>query len=1121
MDNFSPFTGRTEELERLGSLLEKALEYSGSTVFIRGDIGVGKSRLLRHFIDGVRHDSFYILEGRSIQGPRRPLSTITNMIEEFLRSRKHNPGWMVRHITPGTAANLLEFIPAIGELYPVEVPTSCRSEGALGPIRALLDLFLGLSRSRPVVIVLDDIQWMSPDSIDLLSSLAHRIGDLPILMIAGMRSETGNQTLERLTDELVTQRQVQVMDLENLSPPEISDLMDSKLIPPPPKPFKEWISTFTRGNPLFIEEIVKALVRQNVIHRSDTGGGWEVDEDYRDFRVPDTLDSIIRYRFEQLDEVELRTLEGAAIIGERFGPGDLRELLGDPAPGDVQKTINILTSLGMLERCGGEYDFKHPLIRHVIYSGMDVDKRRKLHRRLASILETDDRDMAAVALHLTRDLLPEEETPGLALHLFRLAMDIRNSPLDLTRAWEYMGVALRMAEKVELEQTEKLRIRAEHNYLGWSIGGDTLPYGLTDDLLRDLIEHNLKREAAITCRTLFHTALIKLELSRAEEYLSTGTALLEQGDHLYWSLRGEEPLLRRRQGLYMQSLKDSADLAEEIPRDTAPEALYKVITNMGLVCFLLGEMDKACEHVLRARELVEDYNLLLNSADSRLNLGLILMTMGRPDRAMAEFMESIREAELLHRPSSVGIGFLYLANCHFTKRETREALACLDEICRKGIDAQNPRLRLYCLRVRARICIYTDDLENAEKLIREMEIHPLSGQAEYDLCILKTLAAISREQPSEAIGRVERAISLAEKSQQNAKLGIALGFRGVARLLGGRIEGALDDLASSESHLLENGDIPLMAEIYVNFGIRLGGEQGEAILIKGIGLLRRMNASMAGLAEELEKHGGFGKALELIMEENVETSSSRVEVFTFGGLSIRKQRNLTDELQRNRGYGKPGELLGLLVVERESGMTREALAVHMWPDADEKKAQASLRVALSHLRKVVGEDAVLQEGQYVRLNRDLLTTDVWKFTVLVEEWRRLLRDGKAHTAENRALRAMELYRGDFLPEFYSLPVEDEQFMLRSQMRELLLWMAEVSMDRVEYREAVRFARRLLAMDPCSEHACRLIMRGLAAGGDMAGAVRQYMRLRTSLSSEFNTQPSAETKALYQTLVQAG
>ena len=126
-----------------------------------------------------------------------------------------------------------------------------------------------------------------------------------------------------------------------------------------------------------------------------------------------------------------------------------------------------------------------------------------------------------------------------------------------------------------------------------------------------------------------------------------------------------------------------------------------------------------------------------------------------------------------------------------------------------------------------------------------------------------------------------------------------------------------------------------------------------------------------------------------------------------------------------------------------------------------------------------------------------------------------------HTAEHKALRAMELYRGDFLPGFYSLLLVDEQFLLLSLMRELLLWMADLSMDRVEYREAVRYASRLLAMDPCSEHACRLIMRGLAACGDRAGAIRQYMRLRTSLSSEFNAQPSAETKALYQTLVQAG
>jgi two-component SAPR family response regulator len=126
----------------------------------------------------------------------------------------------------------------------------------------------------------------------------------------------------------------------------------------------------------------------------------------------------------------------------------------------------------------------------------------------------------------------------------------------------------------------------------------------------------------------------------------------------------------------------------------------------------------------------------------------------------------------------------------------------------------------------------------------------------------------------------------------------------------------------------------------------------------------------------------------------------------------------------------------------------------------------------------------------------------------------LKQSGKFHPAEDRARRAVSLYRGYFLPEFYSLPIADKQDELKNTMRELLFWLAIRCIDRIEWHEAILLARRLLLLDACNEQACRIIMQGLSNQGDRTGAIRQYEHLCKCLKNEFDTIPGPATVKLY-------
>ena len=1120
MKRFLPFAGRRREIDLLEELLEGVLEYSGSTVFLRGGIGVGKTRLLDHFSHSVRDRGFHLLRGRSVEEPARSYSSFSTMVEDFLCQGRELPQWMSRHVTPETAVHFMSLMPSLSQLYPVEVRKSVHSDTA-SIVLAFMEFFRRLSRSRPLLLVLDDIQWMSDDELDLLGRLADRILDMPVLMLAGIRSGIGNSTLERITEELAARRLAKIMQLQNLSAGEVAEIVEGKLNNTHCPQFKEWLARITGGNPLFIEEILKTLIRQNVIRHEEEGNRWTVEDDYMDFNLTETVESVVKYRLSRLGPEQRRALECAAVIGDRFEAATLLELLDRNLSSDGMQPVNILVSQGMLVPEGDDLSFSHPLLREVLYRHMDTGSRRGLHRRLASILEGKQGRGSETFLHLTRDLQPEEETAGMVQRLLSIATEIRESTIDYRMAHDCLKEALRIAGIAGLGEEGLLVLKAELNWLSWIQGRETLDLTSTRELLGELIEHDLREEALSTYHILFHSALGNRDLEYAEECLRRGTELASERNGAYWNFRAELPLLLRRKGHLDESLEASLALIEEIPVHLAPEALYRVQTNMGLVSFLTGEQKTAVIHLGRARDTVRDYGLLHRSADSRLNLGLSLMTTGDLDGAMTEFREAVKEAGLMNREPLVAIGHVYMANCLFSRGDTSGAVRAMEEASRIASETGNPRLRLDCMLLSIKIALRKGDAAAAAIAAEMIESTDYAGYTGGNFLIVKARVALARNRLDEAEEVIEEAISSTRDAGLGTRHGIAMGVRALVRLREGREEEALGDLDISRSLLLDKGEVAVMSEILVQFGLEMGGGRGEGILTEGVELLKRMRAfpALEALHGEISnRRGEFGSVLRETEVSEGEGSERQIQITTFGGLSIGHPDEPVKDSAGEPVSSKSRELLALLVTGGSEGLTREAIISRLWPETPERKALASLRVALTGLRKAVGSDALVQDGPYLKLDRELVRTDMWEFDSLAEQWKACLRSGTGHAAEDRARRALELYRGDFLPEFYATVLEDQQFRLMNAARELMLWMAERNLERVEHADAVRWGRRLLAMDPCSEKACRIIMKGLAAMGDRAAAIRQYQRLKNSLASEFRTVPDGETTELYERIL---
>jgi two-component SAPR family response regulator len=185
-----------------------------------------------------------------------------------------------------------------------------------------------------------------------------------------------------------------------------------------------------------------------------------------------------------------------------------------------------------------------------------------------------------------------------------------------------------------------------------------------------------------------------------------------------------------------------------------------------------------------------------------------------------------------------------------------------------------------------------------------------------------------------------------------------------------------------------------------------------------------------------------------------------------------------------------------------------------------QRSQANFRVTFTRLKNTMGFDCFRSEAEFLQCDDERLWIDFDEFEKLYDEWVHLCDQAKFHPAEQIASDAVTLYKGDFLPEFYSTPIDQKQMDLKDKIKRLLHWLALRARERVEWHEAISLSRLLVALDPIgSEVAQRIIMEGLWRQGDRVGALHQFERLKRTLKDELGIDPSSETIDLYERIAE--
>ncbi len=197
---------------------------------------------------------------------------------------------------------------------------------------------------------------------------------------------------------------------------------------------------------------------------------------------------------------------------------------------------------------------------------------------------------------------------------------------------------------------------------------------------------------------------------------------------------------------------------------------------------------------------------------------------------------------------------------------------------------------------------------------------------------------------------------------------------------------------------------------------------------------------------------------------------------------------------------------------------REKLATLFWGDSSDFQARHSLRTALNVIRKQLGNAIFLGDYEVVRVNPDFtMWVDAREFQRIANsEW--LM--AEAPSAISHLQSAISHFRGDLLADFYDDWILPERERLRALYHDALLRLAQAARARNEYARAIEYAQKVLASDPAHERAHQQLMFCYAASGQRNAALKQYAECQRVLCEELAVEPTRETTALYQWLMQS-
>jgi DNA-binding winged helix-turn-helix (wHTH) protein/tetratricopeptide (TPR) repeat protein len=393
--------GREAAMAQLDGYLTHALKSQRQIIFITGEAGVGKTTLIDEFHQAAtRHPNLRVIRGQCVEGfgGKEAYYPVLEAIGQWARDAA---GSHVIHTLAKQAPTWLIQFPSLikaeqREALQKEILGATRER----MVREICEALEFLTAQDPLVLVLEDLHWVDPSTLDFISALSRRRGPAKLLLLGTYRPADviiSQSPLRALKQDLVIHNLSQEIALERLEESDVAEYIAIKFADRNiPAGFANLIHRHSGGNALFMVTILQDMVKKGLIAPVD--GRWTLTVALEDVEpsVPETLDQLIEAQFQQLSAEEQRILRNASVAGERFSVSAITTAESDPgriedACAGLAERLQFIKAAGIHEMANGQisahYEFRHSLYREVLYRRLSEVTRSKLHLQLAQRLK--------------------------------------------------------------------------------------------------------------------------------------------------------------------------------------------------------------------------------------------------------------------------------------------------------------------------------------------------------------------------------------------------------------------------------------------------------------------------------------------------------------------------------------------------------------------------------------------------------------------------------------------------------------------------------------------------------------------------------------------------------------
>jgi len=390
-DRLTAFVGRDQEIALLLDRWEQVLEGDGQTVCIRGEAGVGKSRLVLTLRERLGDQPHTWLECRSSPYTRQSaLHPVVGLFEEALGLRAEQ-SQETRWRRLEAAAAIVGLVgapdlPLVGDVLGLARRPGDPDPPASPEVRrhrtleVLITWMLGLASEQPALLLVEDVHWCDPTTIELIRRLVEQLPRARLLLLTTTREEFVAPWMQAkgvTSIALGRLRRRQAAELVARASP-AGRLPDDAV---------DEIVRRADGIPLYLEELTRAVLESGALTPRD--GGFELDRPLRDVAIPATLQDSLTARLDRLSAAK-EVAQVAATLGREF-PYRLLEAVSGLDGSVLRHALGRLVEADLLIARGtppaATYTFKHALLQESAYQSLLRARRREIHARVAHALE--------------------------------------------------------------------------------------------------------------------------------------------------------------------------------------------------------------------------------------------------------------------------------------------------------------------------------------------------------------------------------------------------------------------------------------------------------------------------------------------------------------------------------------------------------------------------------------------------------------------------------------------------------------------------------------------------------------------------------------------------------------